>query len=835
MKKKVFFSLLCAFTICDTFGTLAQTQDLLPPSLKNEEEEFEYAVRQAHIDYTNTELLEQFVERHPGSRFTASALLELERAEILATGTYDMVYADPILTQLKPTQEHLQYFYENQKELGDDNPDYAKLRNKYEQLLAMHDPQYMSEATYYLGYIDYVEGRYDDALNRFNGLPADSKYESTVPFYKMQMLYAKGNWDEALEIIENSDSYFANLTSEQAAEVDRIHAECLAQTGKNAEALQYYSKYINETSDPVKTSAYNCAVLAYQSGDQALAQKALSYSVNSDDETVRQYSYMLLGQSYMQSGEFPKAKMSFHQASTLTADQEVTEAAAYNEAVIVHQTSYSPWGDEVEMFENFLNKYPNSKYADNISEYLTEVYMTTKNYDAALTSIKKIKQPSQKILDAKQRLLYQCGINDYVNADYIAANNHFTECIAVKSTNTNILACANYWRGESRYHLDFLTEAIGDYNTFNDLSSAVTDKHLRSMGYYSLGYVYFKKQEFAEAKRNFEQYVSYPDELGTETYYDALSRLGDCSYYSRDFKKAESYYSTVADAECNSTPYALYQQAFMLGLQKRYSEKQNILDKLISIYPDNDLIDNAWLEKGNTSILQNENNAAISSFKYIVDNYPDSPSAPQAAVQLAMAYNNTGRTAEAQKIYEMVAQKYPDTDAATTALQDLKSISTNALFDEMPTALKSGDYNKVISNYDRLSKENIDFRDLQKIQLMAAKAYIAQGNNTKAQELLTSASFDLRTEAGSEAKYLLAQNLYDSDNTEAALTQVTDFIQQGSSYQYWLARGIILMSDISVKNGDSFTAAEYLKNLKENYTDDDDIQTLINTRLNNIK
>lgn len=256
---------------------------------------------------------------------------------------------------------------------------------------------------------------------------------------------------------------------------------------------------------------------------------------------------------------------------------------------------------------------------------------------------------------------------------------------------------------------------------------------------------------------------------------------------------------------------------------------------MIAIYPKNDYVDDAWLEKGNTSILQGENAAAINSFKYIVDNMPNSVNAPQAAVQLAMAYNNSGQVAEAQKVYEMVARKYPNTDEAATALQDLKIISTNALFTDMPKALADGDFQKVIDNYNLLSKENVDFRDLQKMQLMTSKALFAQGYTNDAMELLLEASKDVRTETGAEAKYLLSQKMFDRGDVDGALANVTAFIQEGSPYQYWLARAIILMSDISVANDDSFTATEYLKSLQSNYSGDDDIQTMINTRLSNLK
>ena len=816
-------------------AVLAQSQTILPSSLQNEEREYLDAVKKVRQDYLNTDMLERFIKRYPSSRYLSDAILELERAQILATGRFDYAMPVPQLYQFRPSEQPYQFLYENFNELNGDNPDYKALRKKYELLVSdFSDPAYYNEATYYLGYIDYVEGKYDDALNRFNSLSDDPKFSQTVPFYKMQILYAKGDVKSALELI-NTPGFMSNFNDpEQRNEVIRIKAECLASTEDTMQALELYKKYINSTESPVAVSAYNCAVLAYEKGEYKLAEKALSKAVNSDDLHVRQYSYMLLGQTYMLANETPKAKMAFDQAASLSADKEVQEAAAYNKAVLIHDTSYSPWGDEVTQFESFLNNYPNSQYADNISTYLTEVYMTTKNYDSALASIGKIRKPNQTILDAKQRLLYECGIKDYVNADYASANKNFTEALKVSASKENVKALAHFWRGESRYHLNSLDEAASDYRTFISKSASVNDKHLKAVGNYSLGYVMFKQHRFAEAIGCFEKYVSYPDEHGSETYYDALVRLGDCAYYTRDFLKAESYYSTVTETNSNSTPYALFQEAFMMGLQKKYSHKQNTLDKLISLYPQSDYIDDAWLEKGNTSLLQNDNQAAIKSFEHIVSNYPESPSAPQAAVQLAMTYNNIGQTAQAQQIYQMVAEKYPNTDEAVTALQDLKTISTDNLFAEMPVALTSGDYQKVIDNYTRLCNENVDFRDLQKMQLMAAKAFFGQDKITEAMNLLETCSADTRTEAGSEAKYLLAQRLFDTDNVDASLKTVTELIQQGTSHQYWLARAIILMSDISVKNDDAFTAAEYLKSLKSNYTENDDIQSLIEERLSNL-
>jgi len=471
-----------------------------------------------------------------------------------------------------------------------------------------------------------------------------------------------------------------------------------------------------------------------------------------------------------------------------------------------------------------------------VSAYLSEAYTTTKNYEAALISINKINQPNANLLKAKQRLLYQLGILHYVNGEYKPAGNRFSECIQMGNLGGKWRSVAYFWRGESQYHQQNYSQAVTDYKSFISQSPEEYQTGLLSNAYYNLGYALLKQQNYADAIGAFNNATTKAEEKGSASYLDGMVRLADCYYYTRQFASAEEYYHKVAEGGGNQADYALYQEALMLGLQKKYAKKQSVLDKLISGYPQSDFIDDAWLDKGRTALLTSDNDAAVKAFKKVIDNYPDSPIAPQAAIQLAMTYNNMGKTADAQKIYKLVAEKYPDTDAAATAVEDLKTINIQERINSLPTLYNEGKYQQLLDTYQQLVDQNVNFRDRQTMQLLAGKSYMQLGDMTQANHYLSDASQDMRTSAGTEAKFQMAQIAFNAKDLESAQNLASELLQSGTPHQYWMARSILLMSDIFREQNELFTAEAYLNSLKQNYTNEtDDIHSMIESRLQAIE
>lgn len=72
-------------------------------------------------------------------------------------------------------------------------------------------------------------------------------------------------------------------------------------------------------------------------------------------------------------------------------------------------------------------------------------------------------------------------------------------------------------------------------------------------------------------------------------------------------------------------------------------------------------------------------------------------------------------------------------------------------------------------------------------------------------------------EAGAEAKYMVANIDYQISDLAAAEKNVFELINQYAPYDYWVAKGFILLSDIYLKNDNVFQAKETLQSIIDNY------------------
>ena len=624
--------------------------------------------------------------------------------------------------------------------------------------------KYHADAVYNLAYIDYVQKRYDEALAGFREVESDEHYRKLSPYYIADIYLIKENYEQARRI---AGVYVEAYPDEpNAVQMKRIAGEAAYGMKDYMQAVQNLEVYCSEVKNPDRKALYELGMSYAQIGVYSKAAARLG-EVTTTQDALTQSAYLHMGLAYLQLKERNQARMAFEQASATNYDAAVKEQALYNYALCIHETSYSPFAESVTVFERFLNEYPHSVYADKVNDYLVEVYMNTRSYMAALKSIAKISQPGERILEAKQKLLFRLGTQAFAQAAFENAIECFSQSLQLGRYNQQTKADAYYWRGESKYRLEQYTAAAADFRQYLEFAQ---DKKTEEYGLalYNLGYTAFKQKQYSSAQTWFARCVQSGVALQATVMADAYNRLGDCNFYARSFEEAQQMYAKAAATDTSLGDYSLFQEAFVKGLQRNYTGKIQTLNQMITAYPSSQYLDDALYEQGRAFVQLEDSENAVKRYKLLVERFPDSPLSRKAANEIGLLYYQNDQYAAAIEAYKTVITKYPGSDEARLAQRDLRSIyiDLNKVDDYMAfaTSIPGG------ANFDVNERDSLTY--------VAAERVYMRGNISEAQSSFTRYLQSFPEGAFSvDAHYYLGLIGYNQKNWTEATTHLNKVIE----------------------------------------------------------
>jgi len=125
----------------------------------------------------------------------------------------------------------------------------------------------------------------------------------------------------------------------------------------------------------------------------------------------------------------------------------------------------------------------------------------------------------------------------------------------------------------------------------------------------------------------------------------------------------------------NSKDQAAYQAAFNLLKDKKYDDATTAFQTFLTKYPNSKSLVNARYWLGQLYLLQGQPDKAIGQFKTILKANAKGTKAPDAMVQLGLAYYAKGDLAQAKAQLTKVQQTFPDSPAANLAKTRLQQIA----------------------------------------------------------------------------------------------------------------------------------------------------------------
>jgi tetratricopeptide (TPR) repeat protein len=845
--------------------------------------------------------------------------------------------------------------------------DYTQAATNFKELKS-YGSKYDLSASYYYAYAEYINKNYNAALPEFKRLEETDTYKSIVPYYIIQIYYSREEYDLIKE--KASKLLISYPTNKNNPELYRILGEIAYQEKSYDDAIGYLKNYEKTFKPVLRNDIYLLGLSYFQTKDYENAIKYLSKVTTVSDE-MTENAYLHLGNSYVKQNDLINARMAYESAIKTNFNVEVREEALFNYALTTYQT-ITAFGESIAAFELFLTEYPKSKHLEKAFDYLTSAYMTTKNYDDALASLNKIEKPNAKLIETKQYLLFQLGVEAFWQKKMDKAIKHFSQSLWSSNTGKYSAECY-FWRGEAYYRTGQLEKSESDFLLFFKNQQSLKSSNL-TLANYSLGYAYFSQKNYEAALEWFLKYIEKEKNTSENTYTDALNRAGDCYFSARDLEKAEELYSKAGSINPDMADYAMFQSAFVAGLRKDYKGKIVKLENLLVSFPKTQYKPNAYYEMGRSYLMLDDNAKAIAQYKILLDSMPTSDLARKAALEIGMTHFNDNNFEQAITAYKEVLSKYSGSEESYTALAGLESayIETNdipsylAYVKTLNLKLVKSDKNREDSiTYIAAEKQYLNGKYLQAItglktylnnyckggkycttvhfyladsyyhtdqkdsalttyklllaitpnqyaeeanlhcaeicfdkknyaealqyfkQLQAtaqndqnknagrlgilrcsnflkdnqttvsvvaeimkdpranaetkiearynrAKAFLAMNDTLRSKADLDTLAMDTRTNYGAEAKYLKAKLLFDLKKYNEAENEVLEFAQTNTPHPFWLAKSFVLLADIYIHLENDFQAKQYLLSLQRNYTENDEIQTLITERLNAI-
>lgn len=542
------------------------------------------------------------------------------------------------------------------------------------------DKNYSRAADFYLGYIDYARGDYDRAYTLFSSV---ARSNSSLPgsyrnggayvptgleaeYYLVHIDYAKANYGE---VISTGRRLLSDMPVEPLrAELEKVIGLSYFKLGDKGDARRWLQSYFNNCAcDPSDDAVYVMGVLEYEDADYEAASRLFS-SLSTLRNDLGQSASLYLGQMAARDGDDNAAAIAFERAATMVYDRAVGETALYNYVAARTRGGNIPFGSSISLLERFLEQYPNSEYAPAVEEYLATAYYNEHDYAKALESIRRIANPGNKVLAAKQKVLYELGMEAMAANRPEAAQQYLQEAAGLGRFSREIATESRFWLGDALYAQHKWKEAESAYKQYIDASNASSN---RSLAIYDLAYALYMQDRFSQASGYFRKAIDASPSLPEKLRSDASMRLADCLYYTGDYKGAMARYASAGE-HSDDADYAAFRHAVMRGLGGDIKGKLSELTAMGTRYPDSRWLPAALLEKGMTYSSLGQTGDATKAFETLSREYPSSPYARKGMLNLALAYSKTAQAGRAAETYREVIRNWPSSEEASLANEDLR-------------------------------------------------------------------------------------------------------------------------------------------------------------------
>ena len=599
-------------------------------------------------------------------------------------------------------------------------------------------------------------------------------------------------------------------------------------TSQNFEAAYNSIKKIkNKTPQLIETQQYVLNQLGAESFSRKNYKGAVEFFTlaleQSPNKKYEAESLFWRAESYYQLGEFEKTNSDLQRFY-----KNAQSKSSPNLKASYYLSGYASFSQhQYREASNWLEKYiagglsaKDPTYADAMNR-IGDCYFYARDFANAEKSYNKAIVASPKTGDYP---LFQVAYVNGLQKKYTTKITNLEKLLA-EYPRSQYADDALYEIGRAYLMLESNERAQAAYKRLLD---SYPNSNIAPKAALEIGMVHFNRNDLNQAIESFKYVISkYP---GSEESRTALESL-ETAYIEKNNVSSYIEYTKTLGGNIQTSAVSKEDSLTFIAAEKQYIRK-NYNEAIVSF--------NAYV----TKYCSVESGITCNTARYyLADSYYQSNQKEKALTEYAVLAGVAGNKYMEEAVMRAAEITYDKADYAAslkyfTQLQEIAHTTENKNIGRLGVLRCSyflHDHAKTI----HIAQEIIDDAHTNEevkseARYNRAKAHIALNQNQQAVADLKIVSENTRTSNGAESKFLLAQVYFEAGNLDEAEKTVMDFAQKNTPYQYWLARGFILLSDIYIARNDDFQAKQYLLSLQKNYTTNDDIQDMIKSRLDGI-
>lgn len=532
-----------------------------------------------------------------------------------------------------------------------------------------------------------------------------------------------------------------------------------------------------------------------------LFKKSLDFPLDRD---IHAANYYWMAESYYRVGSFDFAIEHYREflSQQAAAHHPLYRLTSYNLGYAYYnQKNYSR---AVEYFKKFINEgYPDVQIMNDAYLRLGDCSFVNKSYDEAIGYYDQALQ--KRVADSDyamlQRALAYGGKGDFEHKakllkEYLTLypRSTYTEEVLYELGITCILL------NSDDEALEYFKKIPQDYPA---------GKYIRKSLLKS-GLIYYNNGSNDLAITTLKKVISdYP---GSEESREALEIIRNIYV---DLNRVNEYLTYAQSLTFTDMSLASQDSLSYFTAEDRYRKAdceaamQGFTD-YIDRFPQGSFLTRAYFYRSECELKNRQPEVALKGFTYVLQQ-PSTQFTENALMRVAAITYNMGDLPKALEAYQHLEE------AAST-----KSVYLTALIGQMRCLYGTENFGEATSAAEKVLASEITETEVEaEASFILGKSALATRQTDKAMKAFQRVCDLVQDERAAESQYAIAWITCDNKAYPEAEKLTFDLINQYPSYDYWVAKGFILLSDIYAGTGNYFQAKQTLQSIIDNYPGED--------------